>query len=93
VKLVSLQFDTMQVLGTPSDVRCKVATAVTSTTCKCGPHLLSLLQLDPLSESRLNVTLSFSVAAPCCNVRYAVSLGVALPTVRKTAPWNAGPQR
>ena len=73
MQLVSVKFERTQVLGTPANVRCTVAAAVTSTTCKCCPHLLSLAQLDPLSESSLNVTLSFRF-----DVRYAVSLGVEL---------------
>jgi len=51
VQLVSVQFDRTQALGTPADVHCTVATAVSLTTCKCCPHLLFLVQLDPLSES------------------------------------------
>jgi len=85
VQLVSVQFDRTQVLGTPADVHCTVATSVSSTTCKCCPHLLFLVQLDPLSESSLTVTLSFSVAAPWCDVRSAVSLDVELLTVRMIA--------
>ena len=94
VQIISVQFERRQVLGTPADVRRTVATSVTPTTCKCCPHLLSLVQLDPLSESSLNVTLFFVVAAPWCDVRYSVSLGTELRTVRRiAAPWNAGPQR